>query len=267
MISGVLTMDRISQKLGDLQNRKEKALVCFITAGFPKRNSTVPLVRAIEKGGADIIEIGMPFSDPLAEGPIIQHSSYVALKNGVTLDLILSQVIKIRKTSDIPIILMGYINPILCYGAEKFFRDASSAGVDGIILPELPVEESFRFRRLMKVCGLANIILVSPTTPLRRIKKIDQLSEGFLYCVSTTGVTGSRTSTKSGNYIQNVKSNAKKNAVLVGFGIKTPADAQAIARKADGVIIGSALISKIGEGTSIAGISNYVHKFKEGLRI
>jgi len=172
-------MNRISQTLYALHKRNEKALVCFLTAGFPKRYSTVPLVQAIEKGGVDIIEIGMPFSDPLAEGPIIQHSSQIALRNGVTLDSILSQVRVIRKRSEIPLVLMGYLNPILLYGEEKFFAAAAQAGVDGMILPELPLEESKRFSLTMKKYGLAHIILVAPTTLEAELQKLIKPQRDF----------------------------------------------------------------------------------------
>jgi tryptophan synthase alpha chain len=258
-------MNRITERLQLLSARKEKALVCFLTAGFPTIGATIPLVLGIEKGGADIIELGMPFSDPLAEGPIIQRSSQVALNHGMTLDKILSYVKTIRQSSDIPLVLMGYLNPILAYGAEKFFTAAAGAGVDGVILPELPFEESKRYKSNFENSGLANIILVTPTTPPNRIAMIDRASEGFLYCVSTTGVTGSDVRSTSISYINNVKKSAKKNPVLVGFGIKTPEDASRIAQYADGVIVGSALVQRIARGDSTRKISDWVRELKEVL--
>ncbi len=258
-------MNRITAKLQALSARKEKALVCFLTAGFPTNDATIPLVAEIEKGGADIIELGMPFSDPLAEGPVIQHSSQVALQQGITLDKILSYIKTIRQSSEIPLVLMGYLNPILAYGADKFFHAAARAGVDGIILPELPLEESKRYKSIFKNSGLANIILVTPTTPPERIAMIDRASEGFLYCVSTTGVTGSAGDAISNTYIGNVKKSAKKNPVLVGFGIKTPADAHRIAQYADGVIVGSALVQKIAKKNSLKEIGGWVRRMKEAL--
>jgi len=258
-------MNRITTKLQALSVRKEKALVCFLTAGFPTLDSTIPLVAEIEKGGADIIELGMPFSDPLAEGPVIQHSSQVALQQGTTLDKILSYVKTIRQSSEIPLVLMGYLNPILTYGAERFFHAAARAGVDGVILPELPLEESKRYKSIFKNSGLVNIILVTPTTPPERITMIDRASEGFLYCVSTTGVTGSAGDSISSRYIGNVKKSAKKNSVLVGFGIKTSADAHRIAQYADGVIVGSALVQKIAKKNSLKEIGGWVRRMKEAL--
>jgi len=258
-------MNRITETLHTLSARNEKALVCFLTAGFPTIDATLPLVSEIEKGGADIIELGMPFSDPLAEGPVIQYSSQVALNQGVTLDTILSYVRTIRKSSEIPLILMGYLNPILAYGAEKFFSAAAKAGVDGLILPELPFEESKRYKSIFANTSLANIMLVTPTTPPKRIALIDHESAGFLYCVSTTGVTGSTARSTSIRYIRNVKKSAKKNPVLVGFGITTPADAQRIARHADGVIVGSALIQRIAKRKSKKEVSRWVRQIKNAL--
>jgi len=258
-------MNRITAKLQSLSARNEKTLVCFLTAGFPTLYATLPYVSEIEKGGADIIELGMPFSDPLAEGPVIQHSSQVALEQDVTLDKILSYVKTIRRSSDIPLVLMGYLNPILAYGAEKFFHAAAHAGVDGMILPELPLEESKRYKSIFESSGIANIILVTPTTPLKRIAQIDRASAGFLYCVSTTGVTGSAVRRNNSMYISIVKKSAAKNPVLVGFGIKTPADARRIAQHADGVIVGSALVQRIARGDSPRNIGTWVRQLKEVL--
>jgi tryptophan synthase alpha chain len=258
-------MNRIAEKLQSLAARKDKALVCFLTAGFPTIDATVPLVLEIEKGRADIIELGMPFSDPLADGPVIQHSSQVALNQGITLDKILSYVKTIRQSSGIPLVLMGYLNPILAYGAEKFFIAAAKAGVDGMILPELPFEESNRYKPILDGIGLANILLVTPTTPPERIAMIDCASNGFLYCVSSTGVTGSASNILSGSYVAAVKNKAQKNPVLVGFGIKTPADARRIAQYADGVIVGSALIQQIASGVSRREIGAWVRQLKEAL--
>jgi tryptophan synthase alpha chain len=244
---------------------KEKALVCFLTAGFPTLDATVPLVRAVEKGGADIIELGMPFSDPIADGPVIQHSSQIALQQGMTLDTILSNVQSIRRQSDIPLVLMGYLNPIVAYGAEKFFTAAAFTGVDGIILPELPFEESGRYKEILESNNLANILLVTPTTPPGRIALIDQASRGFLYCVSTTGVTGASKKSISDRYLRAVKKSAKKNPVLVGFGITSSNDAHRIARAADGVIVGSALIRMIRGKKYLKPLEAFVRQMKMAL--
>ena len=260
-------INRINQKMIHCKANKEKALACFLTAGYPAPDKLLSLVDAIEKGGADIIELGMPFSDPLADGPMIQYSSRIALQKGVTLDWIFSQVRLIRSKSEIPIILMGYINPILAFGAAKFFKTASRAGVDGVIIPEIPLEESGRFSELIKENKLANILLVTPTTLPDRIAAIDKQSNGFLYCVSTTGVTGLVKKRIDTKYLKVVKSSAKENPVLVGFGIRTSEDARRVASSVDGVIIGSALIEKIRKGKSLKDVENYVRGIKASMKL
>jgi tryptophan synthase alpha chain len=257
--------NRLTNKLTQLRNQNDKALVLFLTAGFPKLESTVPLVLELAQAGADIIELGMPFSDPLADGPIIQASSQRAIKNGITLVSILEQVKKIRRHSEIPLVLMGYLNPILHYGQERFFADAAKAGVDGVILPEVPLEESNSFLLLTRKYHLADILLVSPATSDKRIRNIDKVTSGFLYCVSTTGVTGRSNIGNIESYVKRVKHNAKNNPVLVGFGIKTPADAHSIAQHADGIIVGSALIQRIAEEDSIKEIGGWVRQLKKAL--
>jgi tryptophan synthase alpha chain len=258
--------NRLTSALTQLRKNNEKALVIFLTAGFPKIDSTVPLVLELAQSGADIIELGMPFSDPLADGPVIQASSQLAIKNGITLDRILDQVKEIRKHTNIPLVLMGYLNPILHYGEEKFFADATKAGVDGLILPEVPLEESNRFLSFNRKYNLADILFIGPATSHERIQSIDTISSGFLYCVSTTGVTGRTNIGNIDSYVKRVKRYAKKNPVLVGFGIKTPDDARRIARHADGVIVGSALIQKFSRGNSSSLITAYVKALKEGLK-
>jgi len=258
-------LNRITQTLNALTEKNNKALVCFLTAGFPTIDATIPIVLEIEKGGADIIELGMPFSDPLADGPIIQASSQQAIKNGITLNRILEQVKDIRKYSKIPLVLMGYLNPILRYGQMRFFVDAAKAGVDGIILPEVPLEESNRFLAHTRKYHLADILLVSPATSDKRIRNIDKATSGFLYCVSTTGVTGRSNIGNIESYVKRVKQNAKKNPVLVGFGIRTPEDARRIAQHGDGVIIGSALIQRIARGDSPQKVGDWVRQLKEAI--
>jgi len=257
-------MNRIQDRLAALATRKEKALALFLTAGYPTLNATAPLVHMLEAAGADLIELGMPFSDPLADGPTIQASSSVALKNGVTLSTILSQVQEIRRSSLIPIVLMGYVNPVLRFGAEKFFREAGESGVDGMIFPELPLEESGRFKSVLDEHGLANILLVAPTSPPVRIKAIDEASSGFVYCVSTTGVTGS-SAPPSPVYLEGVKQHVRKNPLLVGFGISSPEDAQTYSRHADGVIVGSALIKRLEGGVPPSELAQWVRSLKNAM--
>jgi len=259
-------MNRITATLSSLRDRGEKALALFLTAGFPRINSTPALVLKLEKAGADIIELGMPFSDPLADGPVIQAASEVALKNGVTLKRLLADVRRIRTKSGIPIVLMGYLNPILAYGAERFFADAAHSGVDGVILPEVPLEEVSRFKETLSIHGLANILLVTPTSSFERIEAIDAASEGFLYCVSATGVTGMKGHRASEGYIKNVKLYAHRNPVLVGFGISSPADAKAMAKDADGIIVGSALVKRFASGQPQAHTMQWVRRIKEAIQ-
>jgi len=259
-------INRLTATLKRLRDQKEKALVLFLTAGFPRRNSTVPLVLKLVQAGADIIELGMPFSDPLADGPVIQASSQRAIKNGITLKQIFNHVKEIRKHSQVPLVLMGYLNPILHYGEKQFFADAAKAGVDGVILPEVPLEESNRYVLLTQQHHLADILLVSPATTDNRIQEIDHSSSGFLYCVSTTGVTGRSNIGNIESYIKRVKRRARKNPVLVGFGIKTPVDARRLSRSADGVIVGSALLQKMMQGESLIQICKYIRAIKSSIR-
>jgi tryptophan synthase alpha chain len=259
-------MNRLSKKLEILRSRNEKALALFLTAGFPKIDSTVALVLTLEQAGADIIELGVPFSDPLADGPAIQASSAVALKNGVTLSRIFGYVKAIRRKSDVPIVLMGYMNPILAYGTERFLKIALTVGVDGIIVPDLPFEEAGTVREAAVAMGLAHIFLVTPESSPERIAAIDGASTGFLYCVSTRGVTGSGKHRPTNDYLRKVKRHAKKNPVLVGFGISKHEDAKRYARVADGVIVGSSLIKMIGEGKSKTALTKWVREFKDSLK-
>ncbi len=233
------------------EGRKDasKIMSLFITAGFPDPDSTVDLVLGFEKNGADIIELGMPFSDPLADGPTIQYASNVAISNGITMKKIFEMVKEIRKASEIPIILMGYINPILKYGIEKFCRDAADCGADGLILPDLPPEESAVIAELAEKNNLDIIYLVAPNSTDERMKKVDSMSSGFVYCVSVTGVTGARKGEEVAKsvdrFIGRVNKNVIKNPKLVGFGIKNHEDAAVIAKQVDGFIVGSALIDTI----------------------
>jgi tryptophan synthase alpha chain len=258
-------MSRIAKRFENLRDRNEKALALFVTAGFPEHDSTPGLASLFEEGGCDLIELGMPFSDPLADGPAIQVSSARALANGVTLDSILEDVRSIREQSDIPLVLMGYLNPILRFGEKRFFAAAAASGVDGIILPEVPLEEFDRFSTLLNENTLEGILLVTPATPVRRIQAIDAASSGFLYCVSTTGVTGTRVGGDPAAYLQKVKSHAHKNPLMVGFGISTPADARTYATVSDGIIVGSALIRFLATSPTDEGIRAWVRGFKDAL--
>ena len=259
-------MNRIDAVLRTLKEKREKALTLFVTAGFPELESTVPLVLELVRAGADIIEIGMPFSDPLADGPVIQESSHRALRNGITLKKILSQVIEIRRSTDVPLVLMGYLTPILSYGAQQFFSDAARAGVDGMILPEAPLEESEHYSGLAAVNGMCFIQMVSPATPAARMKIIDRHANGFVYCVSHTGVTGNSQSKTKIDYLRQVAKNIKRKPILIGFGISSFRDVSGIKKYAAGVIIGSALLTKLAGGEGKISIKRWISDIKEECR-
>ncbi|MDH3698405.1 MAG: tryptophan synthase subunit alpha, partial [Flavobacteriaceae bacterium] len=219
-------MNRILEKL-----RSNKTLLSiYFTAGFPTLESTVPILEALQKSGVDMVEIGLPFSDPLADGPTIQASSTRALQNGMTSDTLFGQLATVRNTIDIPLLIMGYFNPILQYGVEKFCARCEEIGIDGIIIPDLPLAEyESEYRPIFEAHGLLNIFLISPQTSEERIRAIDQASEGFIYMVSSSSTTGS--SDGFGNeqqkYFQRVADMQLKNPRIVGFGIKDAASFQA----------------------------------------
>lgn len=237
------------QALFDGKQTSDKIMSLFITAGYPDLDSTADLILGFEKNGADLIELGMPFSDPLADGPTIQYASNVAIENGITMKKIFQIVRDIRKQSDIPIILMGYINPILRFGVEEFCAEAAESGADGLIIPDAPLEESAVISKPAKQNDLDMIYLVAPNSTDQRMKQIDRESSGFVYCVSVTGVTGARSGEEVadsvGRFIERVKTNVTRNPKLVGFGIKNHEDAQVISKEVDGFIVGSALIDTI----------------------
>ncbi|UCH09767.1 MAG: tryptophan synthase subunit alpha [Fidelibacterota bacterium] len=223
-----------------------KKLVPFITAGFPDLESTVPLVLAAECAGAHMIELGIPFSDPLADGLVIQRTSQIALSNGVTLDWILETSMAIRSQTQIPIILMGYINPILKMGVAEFLYRASESGVDGLIIPDLPPEEGIQLFASARSQGISTIYLVAPNTPTARIRQLAIEAEDLLYAVSILGVTGSTLDARENlsHYIERVQT-ASAVPFVVGFGISTPADVVRVADKADGIVVGSALLARL----------------------
>lgn len=239
-------MNRIEKKFNALKKSKKKALIFFLTAGDPSLKATEDLVPALEKEGADLIELGVPFSDPLADGPVIQAASNRSLKHGTNLEKILSTVRRIREKSEIPLLLMSYLNPVFSYGLERFAREAKAAGVDGLIVPDLPPEEGRDIQAVMKKYGIDLVYLLAPTTPRDRQRFVGRASRGFVYFVSLTGVTGSQTANSA--LIRKDLASARKVSsvpVCVGFGIQTPADAQKMAAISDGVIVGSALVKTL----------------------
>ncbi len=243
---------RISRKFQLLRDYNRKAFIAYIMAGDPNIQRTKELVSVLEDCGVDIIELGVPFSDPLADGPTIQAAAQRALEDGTTLHTVIDLVRDLRKTTQIPIILMTYYNPIFKYGEEKFVEDACSAGVDGIIVPDLPPDEAEGMMNLTKKKPFDLIFLLAPTSTEARIKKVCHASGGFIYYVSITGITGSRLSLDPAieSHMASIRS-VSDAPIAVGFGISTPDEASLVARFADGVIIGSAIVKKINEPDEI----------------
>lgn len=260
---------RITQ-LFDSRPDDSKIMSLFLTAGYPDLESTVDLMLGLEASGTDMIELGMPFSDPLADGPTIQHSSTKAIENGITMQGIFDMVSEVRQHSQIPIILMGYLNPVLRYGIEDFCRQAGAAGADGLIIPDLPPEESSLLETSARQNNLSLIYLVAPNTSDERMRYIDKKSKGFVYCVSVTGVTGAREgdelSRSVNRFINRVEQNITQNPTMIGFGIKSHEDALKVAAKADGFIVGSALINTIKEYYSKEGWKEKVFAFVKALK-
>ena len=256
---------KLHERLMNNQCAGRRSLAMFLTAGYPALNATADLACALEDGGADLVEIGVPFSDPLADGPVIQKASGVAIANGVTLPVILDMVAAIRKRSTVPLVLMGYLNPIMRYGVDRFFPDAASAGVDGVILPELPLEEWSDFAPHVASAGLAGILLATPTTPAERVRRIDEASTGFVYCVSTTGVTGGAVASSALANVREVRKHVQRNPMLVGFGISRPDQAVEFARETDGVIVGSALLRRLDENRSPGATRVWTAEFRKAL--
>jgi tryptophan synthase alpha chain len=241
-------MGRIEEKFTALKKEGRKAFVAYLTAGDPDLEKTARMIPALEAAGVDIIEAGVPFSDPTADGPVIQAASERALKRGAALEKILAMIAALRRTSGIPIVLFGYYNPILSYGPEKFAADAAAAGVDGILVVDLPPEEADELRRYSDPAGLDFISLIAPTTDPKRARKILRNAAGFVYYISVTGVTGTA-APRTEDVRRDVEQIKGMTAlpVVVGFGISKPDQAAAIAPLADGIVVGSALVRLIGE--------------------
>ena len=254
-------MSRIKDKFKELGKSGRKALIPYIMAGDPSLDATKKYVIDLESSGADIVELGVPFSDPLADGPTIQRAAERSLKNGTTLRKVLHLVKEIRKSSDIPIILMTYYNPVFKFGIEDFIKNAVASGVDGVIIPDLIPDEAAEFISLSRTHGLDTVFLLAPTSTEERIKKISKASTGFIYYVSITGITGS--SLSIGNAMKSTLTSIKNNTqkpVAVGFGISTPEEASSVAKLADGVIIGSAIVKLIAQKKSIRNFVKNIRK-------
>ena len=237
-------MNRINQTL----NQDKKLLSIYFTAGFPQLEDTVPILEQLQEAGVDMIELGLPFSDPLADGPTIQESSTQALRNGMTSDKLFTQLEGIRECIHVPLIVMGYFNPMMQYGVERFCKRCQEVGIDGLIIPDLPADVYHeQYQSLFQQYGLLNMFLITPQTPDERIRYIDQVSEGFIYMVSsaaTTGAQGSFGDTQQ-HYFQRIADMKLQSKLLVGFGISNAETYQAAVAHSQGAIIGSAFIKHL----------------------
>jgi tryptophan synthase alpha chain len=265
-------MSRIKQRFMDLRTEKEKALICYLTAGDPSLAQTREIILGMEAAGVDCVEIGVPFSDPTADGPIIQAASQRAIKNGVTLAGILDMIESLRKTSEVPICLFGYYNPILSFGPERFATRAKEAGVDGILVVDLPFEEASELRQYTDPLGIDFISLIAPTTSSERVRQIAVHATGFLYYISITGVTGT-----AKPQIAEVKKDMERIRkvtqlpLAIGFGISTPEQAKDIASYADGIVVGSAIVKLIAENSQrddlAIAVSQHAREMKKAISV
>jgi len=260
-------MNRIDVKFADLKSKGKKALITFITAGDPDLTTTESLVLEMEKAGADIIELGVPFSDPVAEGPIIQAASARSLKNNTNLNDIFNLVVSLREKTNVPILLMMYLNCIYNYGKDNFFAMCAKSGIDGVIVPDMPFEERSELSSEAHKYGIYSISLVAPTSN-DRIKAIAEQSEGFLYCVSSIGVTGTRSSfnTNFDEFFSQIDLHVKI-PTAIGFGISTPEQVAALKKYADGIIVGSAIVKIVGQygKKSVEPVCDFVRSLKAEL--
>lgn len=262
-------MNRIDRRFAALKVVGRKALIPFVTAGDPSKQATVPVLHALVEAGADLIELGVPFSDPMADGPTIQRSSERALARGVGLSFVLEAVRVFReRDADTPLVLMGYLNPIESRGTERFAREAAEAGVDGVLLVDLPLEEAGATRAILNAQGLALVALAAPTTSAERLSMLVRQTQGYLYYVSFTGVTGADRLDPAAvrERLQALRAQAAV-PVAVGFGVKDAASAAALAPAADGVVVGSALVERLAAATSPEDAAARARDFLAPIRI
>ena len=256
----------MSQIRGIFKRSGYKALITYLTVGYPSIETTLQIVPAIAASGCDLVELGIPFSDPLADGTTIQNASYQALKKGVTPEICLKVAGKLRAKVDIPLVFMTYYNPVLNYGLNAFCKDCASVGVSGLIIPDLPPEEGTDLERISRKHGLDLIYLLAPTSTEERIDMVAMRSRGFIYLVSMTGVTGSRDRLPRGleSFVSKVRMRTSL-PLCVGFGISNPTQARRVAKVADGVIVGSRLIQLLEEKDAPTKVRTFVRSLKEAL--
>jgi tryptophan synthase alpha chain len=257
---------RLNSLIADKNAAGGKLLSIYVTSGFPEKDATMDIIFTLAESGVDFIELGMPFSDPIADGPVIQAASQKALDNGITMNEIFDVVKKVRQKSDIPILLMGYTNPVMCYGLDAFIQKAAEVKVDGFILPDWPLEESIEYIDQLKKNDLDLIHLIAPNTPKARIAQLDEISTSFIYCVAYTGVTGlkSQITEETKDFLNHLKSNLK-HPFIVGFGVKTHKDFKNYTQYANGVIVGTRFIQLL-EDTPIDQRRNAIAIFVKSLR-
>ena len=262
------SLSKVDEMFCKLKNNKKLALMPFIMAGDPNIEITSEILLKLQENGADLIELGVPYSDPLADGPVIQVAASRALKSGTSLRKVIKLLESLKVKLKIPIILFSYLNPLLCFGFEKFCEMASNAGVSGLIVPDLPLEEAYKFSKIVSNHSMDLILLVAPTTPFERMKQISNHIKGFTYLVSVTGVTGERNQME--NRVENLIAKLKEintNPVAVGFGISTPEHVNKVREwGADGVIVGSAFVKRI-SSSSEKDVVKHVGNFCKDMRL
>lgn len=263
-MSTTLIKNRIDQLF---EKKRERILSVYFSAGYPNLDDTADIMKYLEESGADIIEVGIPFSDPVADGPTIQESNKIALDNGISLKLIFEQLSEIRNSVKIPIILMGYINPVLQFGLEAFCAKCKDVGVDGLILPDLPMQEYLdEYKSTFEAYGLLNIFLITPQTSEDRIREIDKNSKGFIYMVSSASTTGAKAGISHGQeaYFERVNQMKLGNPTLIGFGISNKSTFDRACQYASGAIIGSAFINVLREAKNVkTDIASFIQSVKE----
>jgi tryptophan synthase alpha chain len=259
-------MTRIQQLFDHRKSEGKAVLIAYLTAGDPSADATPGFVAALERGGADLIELGVPFSDPIADGPVIQRGSDRALKAGLNVLKVLEIASKIRLNSQIPLLLFTYVNPVLRFGLENLARDAKAAGIDGCLLTDVSVEEAEVYVNAMRAAGLDTVFLAAPTSTPERLKLVAKFSSGFIYLVSRNGVTGERAELSDALQPLIDSTRAISNLpVAAGFGISTPEQAGAVARIADGVVVGSAIVRLIEQNAGEAGLEKYARSLRDGM--
>lgn len=259
-------MDRIRHTFARLGKSGEKALIPFSVAGYPDYETSRDVFLMFARAGGDIIEFGYPFSDPVADGPVIQKAASDAIKTGITMDRALGMVAEIRARSEVPIIFFSYFNPILKYGLERFASAAKQCGVDGVLLVDVPLEETAWFKPAVDEAGLAWIFLATPTTPMDRVDAMCREGSGFLYYVSVTGVTGSRNSLPESVVSECASIKRRIDLPLaVGFGVSSAQQAAWLKPHVDGVVVGSAIVSRLERGDSLHAVEQWVRELKESL--